>query len=223
MKHSERLTTRAPHQPGKHEDFVNKSNVHPETSNIKALGQIDNLYIVAEVNSELVLIDQHAAHERIMYEHICKSKDPEWQELISPITLELSVKEKILMEEYIPYLEEFGFAISEFGPSTYIITSVPTLFGKLENPDVIHDLISEILSAGRIKNDVGIYDHMCKTMACRSAIKAGHVCSKDQMGNLVAQLQNTQNPYTCPHGRPTMISFTRDELDRMFKRTEKYD
>ncbi|MFP4654753.1 MAG: DNA mismatch repair endonuclease MutL [Methanohalobium sp.] len=222
LKHSERLATSIPdQQSGNHEDFINKSGTQTETIDIKALGQIDNLYIVAEIESGLVLIDQHAAHERIMYEHICKSKDPECQELISPITLELSVKEKVLMEEYIPYLEEFGFAISEFGPSTYIITSVPTLFGKMESPDIIHDLMSEILSAGRIKNDIGIYDHMCKTMACRSAIKAGHVCSTNQIEKLVAQLRNTQNPYTCPHGRPTMLSFTRDELDRMFKRTEK--
>jgi DNA mismatch repair protein MutL len=220
LKRSERLTTA---ENDNIESQISKQSpciqLQSESGDIKVLGQVDELYIVAEMDSGLVLIDQHAAHERIMYEHIRNSKNPDCQELISPITLELSVKEKVLMEEYIPYLEDFGFAISEFGPSTYIITSVPVIFGNIEKPDTIHDLISEILSAGRIKNDVGIYDYMCKTIACRSAIKAGHIFNTEQMEKLIVQLKNTQNPYTCPHGRPTMLSFTRDELYRMFKRT----
>jgi DNA mismatch repair protein MutL len=183
------------------------------------MGQFEDLYIVAEVENKLLLIDQHAAHERVMYERVLDSKDMGWQELLNPVTLELNPKEKIILEEFIPFLEEVGFSISEFGPSTYVVTTVPTIFGRMESPDVIHDIVSDLLSVGRIKDDTEIYDHVFSTMACRAAIKAGAVCNKDQMADLIRQLKKCKNPYTCPHGRPTMISFTREELDRMFKRT----
>lgn len=186
---------------------------------IMILGQIDCLYIVAETEEGILLIDQHAAHERILYEQVRDSKDSGWQELLIPATLELELKEKVLLEEYIPYLEKFGFAISEFGANTYVVTALPNIFGKLENPDIVHDIISDILSAGRIKDETGVYENVCKTMACRGAIKAGAFCSLQQMENLVRQLKQTENPYTCPHGRPTMVALTRGEIDRMFGRT----
>jgi DNA mismatch repair protein MutL len=186
---------------------------------VKVMGQFEDLYIVAEVEKKLLLIDQHAAHERIMYERVLDSRDMGWQELLNPVTLELNPKEKVILEEFIPYLEEVGFSISEFGPNTYVVTTVPTIFGRMESPDVVHDIVSDLLSYGRIKDDTEIYDHVFSTMACRAAIKAGAVCNKEQMADLIRQLKKCKNPYTCPHGRPTMISFTRDELDRMFKRT----
>ncbi|MGP8330065.1 MAG: DNA mismatch repair endonuclease MutL [Methanosarcinaceae archaeon] len=186
---------------------------------IKILGQIDNLYIVAQSKDGLLLVDQHAAHERILFDQIKDRKDPGWQELLTPVTIELNAKERILLEEYIPYFEEFGFAISEFGTNTYVITAVPSIFGKLEDPDTLHDIISDILSTGRIRDETGIYDHVSKSMACRGAIKAGASCSFEQMESLVVQLMLTENPKTCPHGRPTMITFTRRELDKLFGRT----
>lgn len=185
---------------------------------IKILGQIDNLYIIAQSKDGLLLIDQHAAHERILYDQIKDSKTSGWQELITPLTIELNAKERILLEEYIPYLEEFGFAISEFGTNTYVITAIPNIFGKLEDPAIVHDIISDILSTGRIRDETGIYEHVSKSMACRGAIKAGATCSFEQMENLIAQLMVTENPKTCPHGRPTMVSFSKKELDKLFGR-----
>lgn len=185
---------------------------------IKILGQIDNLYIIAQSKNGLLLIDQHAAHERILFDQIKDNKSSGWQELITPLTIELNAKERILLEEYIPYLEEFGFAISEFGTNTYVITAIPNIFGKLENPAIVHDIISDILSTGRIRDETGIYEHISKSMACRGAIKAGAACSFEQMENLIAQLMRTENPKTCPHGRPTMVSFSKKELDKLFGR-----
>ncbi|HJH32748.1 MAG TPA: DNA mismatch repair endonuclease MutL [Methanosarcinaceae archaeon] len=190
-----------------------------QIDDIKILGQINDLYIVAQSGDGLLLIDQHAAHERILFDRIKDRKDTGWQELITPVTIELNAKERILLEEYIPYLEEFGFAISEFGTNTYVITAIPSIFSKLEDTDVVHDIISDILSTGRIRDETGIYDHVSKSIACRGAIKAGAACSFEQMGNLVAQLGLTENPKTCPHGRPTMVSFTRKELGKLFGRT----
>lgn len=186
---------------------------------VKVFGQYSDLYIVCEMDDRLVLIDQHAAHERIMYEQVLRMQDMAWQELINPVTLDLSQKEKSIIEDFIPQLEKLGFSVSEFGPRSYVVTTVPSIFGKLEDTDVIHDIISDLLSSGRVREDTERYDLLCSTMACRAAIKAGAVCNETQMKELIRQLMKCNNPYTCPHGRPTMVSFTGEELARLFKRT----
>ncbi|WP_406660125.1 DNA mismatch repair endonuclease MutL [Methanolobus sp. ZRKC3] len=186
---------------------------------IKILGQFSELYIIAEMDEKLFLVDQHAAHERVMYEQVLKMQDMSWQELIAPVMLDLNLKEKVIIEDYIPQLEKMGFAISEFGPNSYVVTTVPSIFGKFEDPQIIHDIISDLLSGGRVRGDTEMYANLCSTMACRAAIKAGAPCNPDQMNGLIRQLMLCDNPYTCPHGRPTMVSFSKDELGKMFGRT----
>ncbi len=196
-----------------------EKNKKSELPQVKVLGQVDSVYIIAETPDGLMIIDQHAAHERILFEQVRDSKSTDSQELIVPVNLDLDPRERSLMKESIPYLEEFGFRISEFGPSTFAVTSVPNVLGRLEDPLLVHDIISDILSGGRIKDDTGLFERVTKSIACKGAIKAGADCSGDQMESLVKQLFMTGNPYTCPHGRPTMISFNRQELDKLFKRT----
>ncbi len=186
---------------------------------LKVLGQFADLYIILEMDAKLVLVDQHAAHERVMYEQVLKMQDMGWQELITPITLDLTLKEVVIIEDYIPQLEKMGFAVSEFGKNSYVVTTVPSMFGKFEDPQIIHDIISDLLSHGRVKGDTEIYNNLCSTMACRASIKAGAPCNLEQMDGLMGQLMTCDNPYTCPHGRPTMISFSKDELGKMFGRT----
>jgi len=190
-----------------------------EKPQIKVLGQVDALYVIAETNDGLMIIDQHAAHERILFEQVRDSKREDSQELIVPINIELNPKEKVLMKECIPYLEEFGFLISEFGADAFAITAVPRVLGKLEDPGLVHDIIIDVLSEGKIKDETGISDRVTKTIACRGAIKAGANCTYEQMEQLIEQLFMTENPYTCPHGRPTMVFFNRDALDKLFKRS----
>ncbi len=187
---------------------------------LRVIGQVSKLYILAEKGEDLVLIDQHAAHERILYEQVLRTKKSRVQELIIPVTIDLIPKEKVLMEEYIPYLEDCGFGISEFGENTYVVTFVPEVFGRLEDPDIIHDIVSDLLASGKIKKDTGISEEVCKTLACRAAIKGGAACSPRQMEELIEQLKTAENPYSCPHGRPTVITFTKGELDRMFARIQ---
>ena len=189
-----------------------------EMPHVRVLGQVDSVYIIAETGDGLMIIDQHAAHERVFFELVRASKRDDSQELIIPINMDLDQREIALMKETIPYLEEFGFRISEFGPGTFAVTAVPVVMGKLEDPLMVHDIISDILSQGKIKDETGIFERVTKSIACRSALKAGAVCSTSQMESLVKQLLRTENPYTCPHGRPTMISFNRQELDKLFKR-----
>lgn len=190
-----------------------------ESLNIKVLGQVDAVYVIAETQDGLMIIDQHAAHERIFYEQVRESKREDSQELIVPVNIELDSREKVLMKECIPHLEEFGFRISEFGPDAFAVTAVPNVLGRLEDPGLIHDIITDILSEGRIKDETGLFERVTKSIACRGAVKAGADFSPSQMQSLIEQLFMTENPYTCPHGRPTMVSFNRQELDRLFKRS----
>lgn len=189
-----------------------------EMPDVKVLGQVDSIYILAETENGLMIIDQHAAHERVFFELVRESKRDDSQELIVPITIELDPREKVLMKETIPYLEEFGFRISEFGHDSFAVTAVPVVLGKLEDPGLVHDIISDILSEGKVKEETGIFERVTKSIACRSALKAGADCSSSQMESLIKQLFRTENPYTCPHGRPTMVSFNRQELDKLFRR-----
>jgi DNA mismatch repair protein MutL len=177
------------------------------------------MYILAETREGLIIIDQHAAHERIFFEQVRDSRRDDSQELIVPINLMLDSREKVLMKGCIPYLEEFGFRISVFGPDAFAVTAVPNVLGRLEDSELIHDMITDILSEGRIKEETGIFEQVARSIACRSAVKAGADCTPSQMESLVEQLFRTENPYTCPHGRPTMIAFNRQELDKLFKRS----
>jgi len=196
-----------------------KTNTDP-LEDLRVIGQVSKMYILAEKEEDLVLIDQHAAHERILYEQVLRIKKSRVQELITPMTIDLTPKEKVLMEEYIPYLEEYGFGISEFGDNTYVVTFVPEVFGRLEDPELIHDVVSDLLASGKVKKETGVSEKVCKTLACRAAIKGGAACSPRQMEELIEQLKKAENPYSCPHGRPTVITFTKSELDRMFARIQ---
>ncbi len=190
-----------------------------ESLNVKVLGQVGSVYIIAETQDGLMIIDQHAAHERIFFEQVRESKREDSQELIVPVNIELDSREKVLMKECIPYLEEFGFRIGEFGHDAFAVTAVPDVLGRLEDPGLIHDIITDILSEGRIKDETGLFERVTKSIACRGAVKAGADFSPSQMQSLIEQLFMTENPYTCPHGRPTMVSFNRQELDKLFKRS----
>lgn len=212
MKDTERRLKRT-------ERYVSAEDKKSEMPEVKVLGQVDSMYIVASTKDGLLMIDQHAAHERIFYELVRGSRSVDSQELIAPVNLELDSRENVLMKECIPYLEDFGFRISEFGHRAFAVTAVPSVLGRIESPELIHDIMTDILSEGKIKDDTGIFERITKSIACRGAIKAGASCSSDQMESLIRQLYSTENPYTCPHGRPTMVSFTRKELDKLFKRS----
>jgi DNA mismatch repair protein MutL len=194
---------------------VTKTWQHPD---LQILGQVDNVYIVARSGDGLVMIDQHAAHERILYEMVLESGNKGVQEFITPVNLELNSKEKVLIKDYLPHLGEAGFIVSEFGPDSFAVTAVPHILGRLEDTAVVHDIINDLLSGGRVRDGTGISEQVYKSTACRGAIKAGAALTREQMENLVVQLYGTKNPHTCPHGRPTVVTFSRSDLDKLFKR-----
>lgn len=193
-------------------------NLLPE---IEILGQVDTTYIVGRAdNRSLVIIDQHAAHERILYEQATEKQQEgqKTQELIVPVLITFTAQEAELVKDALPSLEEEGFVLDEFGPDTYAVSAIPIVLGRMENPEVIRDLVSGLVREAP-RDPVGRREAITRRVACRGAIKAGDPLTREQMRRLVDQLAHTKSPYTCPHGRPTILSFSPDELAAMFRRT----
>lgn len=193
-------------------------NLLPE---IEILGQVDTTYIVGRAdNRSLIVIDQHAAHERILYEQATEKQQEgqKTQELIVPVLITFTAQETELVKDALPALEEEGFALDEFGPDTYAVSAIPVVLGRMEDPAVIRDLVSALIREAP-RDPVGRREAITRRVACRGAIKAGDPLTREQMRRLVDQLAHTKSPYTCPHGRPTVLSFSPDELAAMFRRT----
>jgi len=186
---------------------------------MQVIGQFGETYIVAFTSDEdLVIIDQHAAHERILYDQIRERKGRQSsQELISPVTLHLSPGESEFLKEQMDLLSSEGFSIEEFGNGAFLVRAVPVFLGRCEDPSHVREIISGILDEG-IRTGVDSREKIRRLVACRGAIKAGTICTCDQCARLVSQLMATKDPWTCPHGRPTMIAFPRKKIDTLFRR-----
>lgn len=191
---------------------------------MEILGQLDETYILAcpRGGGDLILIDQHAAHERILYEQtvLTGNRDQSSQELLAPVPLHLSPREATLLPELLPVLEKEGFVVEGFGGDTFAVHCVPVVLGRNIPPEGIREIVSALL-VGDEKGEVGERERVRRVVACRGAIKAGAPCTPEQCRRLVNQLRHADNPYTCPHGRPTMVALTRKQLDGLFLRTRK--
>ncbi len=191
---------------------------------MEILGQLDETYILAcpRGGGDLILIDQHAAHERILYEQtvMAGNRDQASQELLAPVPIHLSPREATLLPALIPVLEKEGFVLEVFGGGTFAVHSVPVVLGRNILPEGIREIVSALL-IGEEKGEVGERERVRRLVACRGAIKAGAPCTPEQCRRLVNQLRRVNNPYTCPHGRPTMVALTRKQLDGLFLRTRK--
>ncbi len=187
---------------------------------LRILGQIRKLYIVAEGQEGLVLIDQHAAAERIRFELLQERYQNKKirQELAEPISLELSPSEKIMMNSWQETLQDIGFEVSPFGGNTYTIRAVPALGRRLESADAVHDILRDLFSEGKVSPGSTNKDEILKLLACRGSIKSGKELSYAEMKKLVEDLHRCNNPLTCPHGRPVMVTIGQNQLERLFAR-----
>jgi DNA mismatch repair protein MutL len=187
---------------------------------IEVIGEFSGIYILARTQGdELLLIDQHAAHERILYEQVSgqlQETRPS-QELISPVVLHRTPKEAAILRDLLPALALEGFILEGFGGDAFLVRAVPVVLGRLEETTIIDDIISDLVSEDAAQT-VSNRERITRIVACRGAVKAGTVCTREQSQRIVDQLRRMKNPFTCPHGRPTMIRFTRKELDTMFRR-----
>lgn len=188
----------------------------------KAISQVANSYIVAENEDGLILIDQHAGHERVRYEELMdqfENKEKSVQPLLVPQSQELTNEEIALVEEKKEIFEKLGFDMEGFGGNTFIVRAVPACLANEDIGEVIKGVLDDLMNDKPPTTMQGKIERMITYMACRSAIKFGQKLSIDEMQSLILQMEKLKRPYTCPHGRPTSVSITLGELEKMFKRT----
>ena len=178
-------------------------------------------YIIAQNEEGVYMIDQHAAQERINYEKYLKALKEEKTTSIAPlfpINIELNSSDFITIKEHQGLLEEMGFTIEEFGFNTIIIKEHPTWLKEGYEEESIHKIFDSIISIGNRFDRVKFNEHIAITLACKMSIKANTRISEEAMEEILNELVQTDNPYNCPHGRPTIIKFTIYDIEKMFKR-----
>ena len=185
---------------------------------LRVLGQLANTYIIAEGPDGLYLIDQHAAHERILYDRILaqwSQKEIEVQGLLQPITIEFSPREEETLRANEESLAEFGFAIESFGNRSYLIRAMPALAARAN----IIEMVTALLDSLASKESLNPWEEkIAQSLACHGAIRAGQQLSNEEMRELIKQLEQTKQPRACPHGRPTMIHLNSHQLEKEFGR-----
>lgn len=204
-------------------DGINAANgvVDKRIPHFRPVAQVLGMYIVAEDENGLYLIDQHAAHEKVLYEKFSKkfaAKTVYPLPLLVPFTLDLSAAEAEKLERHLPLLQSFQLELERFGGGTYIVRSVPDIWGGLDTQRLISELIDEILAEAPLKDPLGLIEDKIISKSCKSAIKANQWLSMPEMIALCDQLAALDNPFTCPHGRPIIIHMTRYDLEKQFKR-----
>jgi len=185
---------------------------------LRVLGQLANTYIVAEGPDGLYLIDQHAAHERILYDRILTQwsrKEVEIQGLLQPINMEFSPREEESLKSNKESLSQFGFTIEPFGNRSYLIRVVPALVAKTNITEALRMLLDKLVSK---ESSSPWEEKVAQSLACHSAIRAGQQLSNEEIRELLNQMEQTQQARTCPHGRPTMIHLSLRELEKEFGR-----
>jgi DNA mismatch repair protein MutL len=185
---------------------------------MRVLGQISGTYIIAEGPEGMFLIDQHAAHERVMYEKILGQMEGtgvDCQPLLDPLVIELPPDELAVLEKSREELARIGFDVDTFGGSAVIIRAVPVMVSGVDIGDRMHLILQELAEGGA---GTSWLDSVAISAACHTSIRAGQALSLAEMRELVAQLERTQQPRACGHGRPTMLHMSQMELERQFSR-----
>lgn len=189
---------------------------------LRVIGQFREAYILCDSNQEgLVLIDQHAAHERILFEKLKRSHADgaiESQRLLLPETLEIGFKESKILERLLPELARNGLDIAPFGGSTFVINAIPSLLNNKDLGPLVFDIVEKIADLSVDKDTDQILDRVFKLMACHGAIRANQPLGMEQITALVNQLDACDDPFHCPHGRPTWIHWRLAEIEKAFLR-----
>jgi DNA mismatch repair protein MutL len=192
----------------------------PNIPVMRVLGQLQQMYIVAEGPDGLYLIDQHAAHERVLYEKLMAQKaqeSPASQQLLEPVLVDLEPGHAAIVEAELEALAAVGFLLEPFGGTTYRIRAVPEILGQAEPVQALVDILTE-MADGAIPLARETHEKVAITVCKRASIKGGQVLTLEEMRELMRQLEATSAPRTCPHGRPTMIHLSGAQLAREFGR-----
>ena len=185
---------------------------------LKVVGQLQQTYVVAEGPQGMYLVDQHAAHERVLFDRICQrqsGKDRASQPLLSPVSVELTPSHATTLQDNLEAITGYGFQIEHFGERSYLLRAVPSVLTSDDPGKALIDILDLATLEGltRQKEDI-----MAASIACHAAIRAGRPMTDQEMRALLEQLEATPNPHTCPHGRPTMVHFSSYHVEREFGR-----
>ncbi|WP_312443498.1 DNA mismatch repair endonuclease MutL [Lacrimispora sp.] len=186
----------------------------------KLIGQLFDTYWLVEFNEQLFIIDQHAAHEKVLYEKTMGTlKEMECiSQLVSPpIILTLNQNEEVLLKRHLKYFTDMGFEIEPFGGREYAVRGVPANLFSIAKKELLIEMIDGLSEDGSSHNPDIIYARVA-SLSCKAAVKGGHSLSAAEANGLIDQLLSLENPYACPHGRPTIISMSKYELEKKFKR-----
>ncbi len=215
-------------QPAFHPAKPDISQLTPENSSLTShlshltiLGQAMGTYIIAESHNALMLIDQHAAHERIVYEKLkkrYKTLNVQAQNLLVPETLELNFKETDFLLEIIEDLKSLGMIIEPFGDTTFVIKSVPSIIEQKEVKPIIFDILETALNKKDKFSKEAWLDKCLILMACHGAIRANFTLNNKEIQQLLIDLEQCENSRHCPHGRPIIVTWTKNQIEKLFKR-----
>lgn len=191
---------------------------------LRLVGVIGNLYVVFESDRGLVLLDQHAAHERILFEQMLtrleQNVQAPSQRLLLPETVELSARDAVFLRKQLPVLTRLGVGLSEFGERTFLLDALPPFVKSNDPRHFVIELIDELKAAGQAVNTLRLGEHTVAKTVCRHAVKAHDPLTGRELENLVQDLRRCAMPYTCPHGRPVMIEMNFRDLEKKFGRTQ---
>ena len=185
--------------------------------------QVHHRYLVTQDESGMVVIDQHALHERVLYERVChkvleEGRPLESQRLLVPEPVSLTPAERTAAMDAKETLAKIGIEIDDFGGETILVQSCPAILGRVSPGEMLHTLLDAVVAAGKKPDAKDLLNHLLSTIACKAAVKAGDRLTADEITSLLEQKDLYQDTHHCPHGRPTALFFSRDELDRMFGR-----
>jgi DNA mismatch repair protein MutL len=211
--------------PDSSQQALHNENLSGDTasffSDLQVLGQVGSTYIIAASPDGLFIIDQHAAHERIQYEKFLNSSPGQAmaQNLLIPVSAELGPLEAETVIANILLFRDLGYTLEHFGGNAFLIRAVPQGLPQGEETQLFFDILDNLKSRNNYQVDkLSIREEFIIMHACKSAIKANQPLTKPAMEELLRQLGETDNPYTCPHGRPTIIQYTGNDLAKAFKR-----
>jgi len=188
-------------------------------SDLTVIGQFQGTYILCQEGDDLILIDQHAAHERVVYEHLARGADRiEVQQLLMPETVELGFAEAEMLEQLIDALRGLGLEIEPFGGTTFVVKAVPSLLADEDTTRLVRELAERSVELGMAAGQERILDACRMVMACHNAVRAKQPLADVQIRHLLEQLDRCQQPSHCPHGRPTWIRWTLRDLEKAFGR-----
>jgi DNA mismatch repair protein MutL len=189
-------------------------------ADLTILGQFRGTYIIAQDGNDLILIDQHAAHERIVYEHLSRPGGrPEAQQLLVPETVELSFSEAEMLAKLLPGLDDMGLEIEAFGGTTFAVKAVPSILSSHDTGRLVRELAERSVEIGLGTGLERIMEECCMVMACHRAVRANQRLDDTQIRHLLAGLDGCRTPSHCPHGRPTWIRWTLRDLEKLFGRS----